>query len=266
MGQAQERLPWLSDEPVAAPAAAPRIRAAPAPPVRRSTAKVMWPFYLLLLLVVLGVAGGAWWLGTQQREAPPAQLPVEEPVASPAAPAAPPLETAPPEQASEGQPAAPVPRAAERPAERIAPSAPLAERSASASTGEIMASDGAPAAVAEATGRTVFPADEAVAAPPPLTGPRPIIVYHPQPNRGRVVQLGAFPSRTQADQAWRRIVRRYPYLSSKPKMVNTVEVRAVGGGRRTRMYRLQLGTSSQAQSAVICQQLERAGQSCVVIY
>jgi hypothetical protein len=81
-----------------------------------------------------------------------------------------------------------------------------------------------------------------------------------------VVQLGAFPTRAQAEAAWKRVTRRYPYLASKPKMVNTVEVRGLGNGRRTRMYRLQLGTSSQAQSAVICQQLERAGQSCVVVY
>jgi hypothetical protein len=81
-----------------------------------------------------------------------------------------------------------------------------------------------------------------------------------------VVQLGAFPSRAQAEETWRRVTRRFPYLASKPKMVNTVEVRGLGGGRGTRMYRLQLGTSSQAQSAVICQQLERVRQSCVVVY
>jgi hypothetical protein len=81
-----------------------------------------------------------------------------------------------------------------------------------------------------------------------------------------VVQLGAFATREQAENSWRRITRRYPYLATKPKMVNTVDVRALGGGRPTRMYRLQLVTSSQAQSVVICQQLDRAGHSCVVVY
>jgi hypothetical protein len=81
-----------------------------------------------------------------------------------------------------------------------------------------------------------------------------------------VVQLGAFPTRKQAEDEWKRVTRRYPYLTTKPKMVNTVDVRGLGGGRPTRMYRLQLGTSSQAQSVVICQQLERAGLSCVVVY
>ena len=78
--------------------------------------------------------------------------------------------------------------------------------------------------------------------------------------------FGLFPTRAQAEESWRKVTRRYPYLATKPKMVNTVDVRGLGGGRPTRMYRLQLGTSSQAQSAVICQQLERAGQSCVVVY
>jgi hypothetical protein len=147
------------------------------------------------------------------------------------------------------------------------PSRTLTERRADAvdPAGEAPAASD-PAAAVRSSGRTVFPADDPVATAPPVTGPRPIVVYHPQQNRGRVVQLGAFPTRAQAEQAWRRVTRRYPYLVSKPKMVNTVEVRAIGGGRRTRMYRLQLGTSSQAQSAVICQQLERAGQSCVVVY
>jgi hypothetical protein len=114
--------------------------------------------------------------------------------------------------------------------------------------------------------RSVFPAEEAVVTPLPATGPAPVVASHPQKYRGRVVQLGAFPSRAQAEATWQRVTRRYPYLATKPKMVNTVDVRALGGGRGTRMYRLQLGTSSQAQSAVICQQLERVGQSCVVVY
>jgi hypothetical protein len=37
----------------------------------------------------------------------------------------------------------------------------------------------------------------------------------------------------------------------------------VGGWK---YYRLRLGTQTQAQSAVICQQLRARGQSCIVIY
>jgi hypothetical protein len=254
MQASSERLPWLADEPLKAArqAASPR----PAP-----SARAMWPWYLLLLLLVSGVAAGLWWLGTEQQEAPPPELAAEQSIPIPVtrpAPAAPAEPLANAAAAAEAEAAAeppPLParrrvqRRAEAPPSSASPrSAPPAERSQSATPS-----------------RGVFPADEPVAAPP-QTGPRPIVVYHPQPNRGRVIQLGAFPTRAQAEQSWRRVVRRYPYLATKPKMVNTVDVRGLGGGRPTRMYRLQLGTSSQAQSAVICQQLERAGQSCVVVY
>jgi hypothetical protein len=204
--------------------------------------------------VIAAVAGGAWWLGTGRPAAPP-ELPAEQslpiPVrqAAPAEPAA--QETATDDAAPRDQGSQAVPRnsrVATGSAERR-----VVEREPAASS-------------AGSRTREIFLADEPVAAAPPVTGPVPIILYHPDPNRGRVVQLGAFPTRAQAEDSWKRISRRYPYLASKPKMVNTVDVRGLGGGRPTRMYRLQLGTSSQAQSVVICQQLDRAGHSCVVVY
>lgn len=244
-----ERLPWLSDEPGRIPAAAPAAPV-PAPPAR-----AMWPWYLLFAALIAVVAVGAWWLGTRQREAPPPELPAEQ--AGPSETVSVPSVEPPAAALAEPSPEADAEASEEpRPAP---PPAPVARpgRSAEAS---------ATRKPAAPVGRSVFPADEPVTSAPPSTGPTPVVVYHPQVNRGRVVQLGAFPTRAQAEQAWRRVTRRYPYLATKPKMVNTVDVRAVGGGRRTRMYRLQLGTSSQAQSVVICQQLERAGQSCVVVY
>jgi hypothetical protein len=83
--------------------------------------------------------------------------------------------------------------------------------------------------------------------------------------RGRIIQLGAYPTRVQADFAWRTAVKRFPYLSSKPRLISPLEVRSTDG-KPTRMYRLQMATASQAQSVVICQQLEDDGQSCVVVY
>jgi hypothetical protein len=261
MQSGNERLPWLADEPAPAAATA-SARPAAAQVARPKPGGKMWPFYLLLALLVGAVGLGAWWLGTRQRQAPPPQLPVEEPLAIPVTrieqPPAVPSDTILAEQAEA------VPERASEPRRRTA-----AERTRIAPPSQ---EPGDPVQdapqISEMPGarRSVFPADEPVSAPPPRTGPQPVVVYHPQPNRGRVVQLGAFPTRAQAEQAWKRVIRRYPYLASKPKMVNTVEVRGVGSGRRTRMYRLQLGTSSQAQSAVICQQLERAGLSCVVVY
>jgi hypothetical protein len=223
----------------------------------------MWPWYLLLLLLVAAVAVGAWWLGTRQRTLAPSDLPAElpQPRAIPI-----PLDERPEPVPANPEDVEPMPAAPQAPAPRV--TLDRRERSGPASSEPVGegAEEAQPAPSADASsGRSVFPADEAVAEVP-RTGPAPLVQPRVQPYRGRVVQLGAFPTRRQAEESWRRVVRRYPYLAGKPKMVNTVDVRGLGGGRPTRMYRLQLGTSSQAQSVVICQQLERAGQSCVVVY
>jgi hypothetical protein len=244
-----ERLPWLEEPPPAAV-----VTAAP-----RAPAGSMWPWYLLLTLLVAAVAVGAWWLSTG-KEAPAPVLPAEESIPIPVTRQEPAVADQPlalDEDASGAIPETGLPLpVAPRITEPQAPDPPeqRAERLPSRARVEARATRG------------VFPADEAPAEALPVAGPTPIILHHPDPNRGRVVQLGAFATRTQAEESWRRITRRYPYLATKPKMVNTVDVRGLGGGRPTRMYRLQLGTSSQAQSVVICQQLDRAGHSCVVVY
>jgi hypothetical protein len=83
--------------------------------------------------------------------------------------------------------------------------------------------------------------------------------------RGRIIQIGAYPTKAEADVAWKYVVKKWPYLASKPKLVSPIEVSSTDG-TATRMYRLQLATTSQAQSAVICQRLESAKVSCVVVY
>lgn len=242
-----ERLPWLHDEPSASAAKVAQPRKAGS----------MWPWYLLLLLLVAAVGAGAWWLSTGQEAAPP-QLPAEQSLPIPVTEAPPAEQAMAPEMlGNEAASVAAAPQTA--PAPNAQPITRTASRRPAASTPVTDTADDGNAT------RSIFPTDDAAPAPP-LTGPNPVVAYNPRPYRGRVIQLGAFPSRKQAEDEWRRVTRRYPYLTSKPKMVNTVDVRGLGGGRPTRMYRLQLGTSSQAQSVVICQQLERAGLSCVVVY
>nr|WP_314442893.1 SPOR domain-containing protein [uncultured Sphingomonas sp.] len=252
MAAPTERLPWLHDEPPAGAATAAQV-------ARKKPALPMWPWYLLLLVLVGAVAAGAWWLSTAEEAAPP-QLPAEQSLPIPAT-------TVEPSQADESEQVATI---AEQPTG--VPATPTIQRPRPRPSTPV-ASDRVAEAPLPATaedeeggrGRSLFPADEPAAAPPPAV-PNPVAAYNPRPYAGRVVQLGAFPTRAQAEASWKRITRRYPYLASKPKMVNTVDVRSIGGGRPTRMFRLQLGTSSQAQSVVICQQLERAGHSCVVVY
>jgi hypothetical protein len=243
-----ERLPSLHDKPPA--------RAADA--ARKKPAGSMWPWYLLLFLLVMAVGAGAWWLSTGKEVAAP-QLPAEESLPIPvtqAEPAGPGTDEA---IGNDVVPATATPQASPVRAN------PRVVTSRTQRPADLPANPATPEGETGSAGRSVFPADEP-ASGLPTTEPNPVVAYNPRPYGGRVVQLGAFPTRAQAEENWKRITRRYPYLATKPKMVNTVDVRALGGGRPTRMYRLQLGTSSQAQSVVICQQLERAGHSCVVVY
>lgn len=248
-----ERVVLLRPEPSASPAATPT----PTPASSPAPSRELWPWYLLFALLILLVAGGAWWLGTRQRSAPPPQLPVETPGER-----LPPVIADPEAGTSE----TPTPTGEAGPiTSQAAP--PAASRTAGAVRQVSPFQPAQRPTLASESGRRVFPAEEFTPEPLPETGPAPVVIYHPQQNRGRVVQLGAFPTRDQAESAWGRVVRRYPYLKTRSKMVNSVDVGLLGSGsRRTRMYRLQLGTSSQAQSVVICQQLEMAGQSCVVVY
>ena len=95
------------------------------------------------------------------------------------------------------------------------------------------------------------------ASPPPVRSQPP----SPPGPKGRMIQLGAYSTQRQAESAWRTIVWRYPYLKTKPRVVEPTK--PLGGWT---YYRLRLGTETQAQSLVICQQLLARGQSCIVIY
>ena len=211
----------------------------------------MAPWYALLLLLMLGVAAGSWFIASRP-EAPPPELPIETAPPAPAASIAldepiqpPPPPAAEPVEERQAAPAA-VPARVSEAATRTARATPRQSRPRAAPQ-------------RRSSARPLQPSADPLIAPVPM-------VYRSDPNRGRLVQLGAFPTREEADQAWRKVTRRYPYLATKPRTVSPIDIGSIGGGRPTRLYRLQLATASQAQSVVICQQLERAGQSCVVVY
>jgi len=77
---------------------------------------------------------------------------------------------------------------------------------------------------------------------------------------GRLVQIGAFGSRYQAKRGWWAMVRAYPALKRLPTVVNDTR-----NSRGRRFYRLQIGTTSQAHSEVLCQKMERIHFSCAVV-
>ena len=75
---------------------------------------------------------------------------------------------------------------------------------------------------------------------------------------GSLVQLGAFPSEAAANAAWTSFSKRFGYLASLGKSVESV---AIGG--RT-LYRLRVNAGSANQAADICGRLRVAGETCFV--
>ena len=78
---------------------------------------------------------------------------------------------------------------------------------------------------------------------------------------GRMVRIGTFASPRQAKRGWWKVVGTYPGMKRIPALV--VPVRSLRNGQT--YYRLQMGTTSQAHSEVLCQRMRIVGQSCVVI-
>jgi hypothetical protein len=75
------------------------------------------------------------------------------------------------------------------------------------------------------------------------------------------VRIGAFVTPHQAKRGWWAITKINPALKHLPALV--VPVQSQRNGRI--YYRLQMGTTSQAHSAVLCQRMRMIAQSCVVI-
>lgn len=78
---------------------------------------------------------------------------------------------------------------------------------------------------------------------------------------GRMVRIGTFATRQQAKRGWSRIMRFYPGMSRLPALV----VAQPSLRDRRTYYRLQMGTTSQAHSEVLCQRMRTIAQSCVVV-
>ena len=227
-----DRLPWLTE--------VPRTEPPPAPPRKR------WKFPWAAVLIGLAfafVAAAAYWLGVRKG------APVEGTVASRTMPLEQPYDQTLPAPAEAEVSPVEEPELAEA---DIVESAPVA---ATATTRPQSRPSRAARPALRPRPRAAAPAS-AQPAPPVIV--QPVV-------RGRIIQLGAYPTQGQAELAWRQLVKSWPYLATKPKLVSPIDVRSTDG-RATRMHRLQLATASQAQSAVICQRLETKKQSCVVVY
>jgi hypothetical protein len=226
---AMDRLPWLHDEPT--PLAG-----------RRHAVGVAGP----LLATALLAGGAAVWFGARsiEEQAPPAGTPhaattVRLPAARPAAPAQPRARIAPQPEIE------PI----------VAPPTPVIDT---------------PPPVMRAPERIVeVPRPAIESAPAANEGPKPAPPEHlkPWPVRqidgaaGRLVRVGAFSSVHQAKRGWWAIVKVNPALKRLPALV--VPVQSLRNGRV--YYRLQMGTTSQAHSAVLCQRMRMIAEPCIVI-
>ncbi len=193
----------------------------------------------VILAVILVVAGIAFWFGLRSAEesAPLAPSPrastVRLPAPNPAAPVQPRIRSVP---APEVEPI-------------VAPPTPVIEP---------------PPPIIAAPAKPTAPAISAVEAKPKgirAVPPQPWPVRVIDGAAGRLVRIGAFSSVHQAKRGWWAIVRVNPSLRRLPALV--VPVRSMRDGRI--YYRLQMGTTSQAHSAVLCQRMRMIAEPCVVI-
>jgi SPOR domain len=128
-----------------------------------------------------------------------------------------------------------------------APEAPVAGAKAAPKPGF----SGAPA---KPTATAAVPASGGkLVAPPPA---KPVATAAMKGPSGSIVQLGAYASEAQANQAWTSMAKRFAYLSGLPK---SVEVAQVDGKR---FYRLRANAGGEA--ATICGKLKVAGENCLI--
>jgi hypothetical protein len=226
-----DRLPGLADEPQ------PRAR-------RGSRGLALWAPVAVLLL-----AGASYWMGQQSVREPVVPLgghpstTVTLPEAK--APAQPEIA---PERVPEIEPAV-------VPTVRPAPEPQVRLRRVEARPSATPAATPSPRAE---------PAAPIVRSAPAATNaPRPLTLW---PSRvstgaaGRMIRVGAFGSRYQAKRGWWAMVRAYPALKRLPTVVTDSR-----NSKGRRFYRLQIGTTSQAHSEVLCQRMEKIRYSCAVV-
>lgn len=234
---ALDRLPWLQDEPKAALREDGRRGSR-----QRSVLWLLAPLFLIAVGLLAYRAGLPEWLRSARPS--PEQSPSEGAAATVTLPA--PIDN--PLQAPAAHPQATAP--ANRPAD-----------SPQIRHGRLVLRRVHAPAI-ELDNEPVVAENEAERAAPP---PEPPLQYWPVQTSagttGRMVRIGTFASRRQAKKGWKRVVKIYPGIQRIPTLV--VAKPSLRDGRD--YYRLQMGTTSQAQSAVLCQRMRIIGLSCVVV-
>ncbi len=76
---------------------------------------------------------------------------------------------------------------------------------------------------------------------------------------GARIQIGAYNSKPIAEEAFRRLVKRFDELGSANHAVEPV----VAGGKT--LYRLRLGAADKSAATALCGRLRVAGENCFVV-
>jgi len=77
---------------------------------------------------------------------------------------------------------------------------------------------------------------------------------------GKMVRVGAYSSMEKGKEAWSTLAQLSPAIKQLPAVVTDIPSPT---GRT--LYWLQIGTTSQAHSEVLCQRMRAMGQRCVVV-
>lgn len=237
----EERLPWLVAPRPAKPGAS--ARKSPPKAAKRARGPI---FVLLALFLMTGVGMIAYLAGRGSVPLSPASDPVltapsttrQATVTLPPPP--PPL---PPESVKSEV------RMAENsaPSAKIKPSAQASTSGATRTTGEKARSRPVRQAKAAPSQRAIR-ARRAIRQMPPLVRASP------------VVQLGIYRTRGQANAAFRRLTKVYPYLKRLPR-----DVRPITYSDNTRLYRLRLREYSPEYARILCGNLRSIGRGCTVL-
>ena len=220
-----ERLPWISDKPQQ--------------PARGGNGDVAgW-----IAVAMVALAGASYWAGLRSVVPPEAQ--VAPPAPSEVYMSLPEARGAATDTADEaaapllGERAAPATSAAGEPAAR------------SASVARPKSTSPVRAAPAGAKKQADLPSD-----PYPLWPANKI-----EDADGRVVRIGSFESEAAARKGWDKILAEYPGMARLQAVV--VGSKSLRDGRT--FYRLQVGTSSQAHSEVLCHRSSGLGLECNMV-
>jgi hypothetical protein len=226
-----ERLPWLTDD------------------VRRSRRSPSWVVAFVAASAVAIIAAVSFWLGMNGALKPSSQAQPEARVALPPTVSEPVLLQ--PEPAMPQVEPAPVPPQVVLPAQedvRMAP--PPVRRVARRAAASVPRSGSAAAKSVSSKTETVEDPNSSKYANP----------WKSSGVSGRMVRVGAYSSLEKGKEAWSRLAELSPAIKQLPAVITDLQTPS---GRT--LYWLQIGTTSQAHSEVLCQRMRAIRQSCVVV-